>query len=143
MTNNYFAVTTKCGHVGRGKYIIKTFAVEAANGKEAAKLGRWMPRVKHHNKLCILDVKKITYEVYLDLLKVNKDDPYMQCHNIQEQNKKCPEIYDEVYDLYPVEKDYTKARKDRVERKIKLNKIIENEFNKYLRDYDCYSTVIA
>ena len=36
MENKYYAVTTKCGHVGKGKFYIVTFAVKALTKKEAA-----------------------------------------------------------------------------------------------------------
>ena len=106
MEKKYFAVTTKCGHVGKGKFIIKTFAVVASDGKDAAEIARWLPRVKHHNKECILDVKKISEEMFQVLLEENSKDLYFQCRNVQEQKEKCPEIYEDVQNLYSKSKDY-------------------------------------
>ena len=40
MENKYYAVTTKCGHVGKGKFYIVTFAIKAFTKKEAAEKGR-------------------------------------------------------------------------------------------------------
>ncbi len=133
MTKNYYAVTAKCGHVGRGKYVIKTFAVKAEDGKEAAKQGRMIPRVKHDNKHCILDVKKITEEQFILLIEENNKDQYFKCSNVQEQRKKCPEIYDEVFYLYG--KKELKDRKDKVNKKKKINEFKEFDSKMMLKDY--------
>lgn len=135
MEKKYFAVTTKCGHVGKGKFIIKTFAVMAEDGKEAAEIARWLPRVKHHNKECILDVKKISEDMYQALLEENSKDLYFQCHSVQEQKEKCPEVYEETQELYSKEKDYTEVRKGRVVKMFKIKKIMEHEFKNILKDY--------
>ena len=50
MKNKFYAVVTKCGHVGNGKYREVTFPINADSGKEAAEIARWIPRVKHHKK---------------------------------------------------------------------------------------------
>ena len=70
----YFAVTTKCGHVGRKYYLPVTFPVVAESGKEAARLGRDIPRVKHTHKDAILDVREISYEEYLILENENDNN---------------------------------------------------------------------
>ena len=41
----YFAVETKCGHVGKNKCIYIWFAVKAENGKQAAARAREYKRV--------------------------------------------------------------------------------------------------
>ena len=133
MTKNYYAVTAKCGHVGRGKYVIKTFAVKAEDGKEAARIGRMIPRVKHHNKHCILDVTKITKEQFNALIEHNNNDQYLHCSNVQEQRKKCPEIYDEIFYLYG--KKELKDRKDKVNKKKKINEFKEFDSKMMLKDY--------
>ena len=72
METKYYAVTTKCGHVRRNKYVEVTFAIAAESGKEAAKIGRYMPRVKHDLPMAITNVVRISYEEYLEL-KENND----------------------------------------------------------------------
>ena len=57
----YYAVDAKCGHVGINNYIIVKFAVAANSGKEAALKTRFFPRVKHHQKDAIINVKEINY----------------------------------------------------------------------------------
>ena len=81
----YFKVVAKCGHVGRKHYVPITFAVEARNGKEAAEIVRWTPRVKHHQKQAILDCEKISYEEFLEIKKINNNDDYLKCKNNQDQ----------------------------------------------------------
>lgn len=82
----YFSVECKCGHTGsRAYYIPIKFAVIAENAKEAAKIGRWMPRSKHHHKDCVLSVLELSYEEYIELCDSNDNDPYLKCHSIQEQ----------------------------------------------------------
>lgn len=55
MENKYYAVDLKYSHVGKGKYIVIIFAISAENGRVVAKIGRWLPRVKHHHKCCVLN----------------------------------------------------------------------------------------
>jgi len=82
----YFKVVAKCGHVGRKHYVPIAFAVEAESGKEAAKLTRFFPRVKHDHKDAILDCKEISYEEYLELNTINSNDEYLKCHSRQQQS---------------------------------------------------------
>lgn len=56
---NMYKVIAKCGHVGKGKYIQIAFAVKANDGKEAAKIVRKFPRVKHDKKDAIINVIKL------------------------------------------------------------------------------------
>lgn len=82
-----YEVLCKCGHVGRQHYIPIAFPIIAISKKEAAEIARKLPRVKHHHKDVILEVNEITYEEYEILLEKNRNDEYLQCHNIQEQNQ--------------------------------------------------------
>ena len=68
---NYFEVIAKCGHVGKRFYIPIKFAVAAESSKEAAKIARSIPRVKHDHKDAILSVKKISYQEYVQLEEEN------------------------------------------------------------------------
>lgn len=85
MEANYYKVLAKCGHVGRNRYIIKSFYVKAENGKEAAKIVRDKPRVKHHHKDTIKEVIQIKYEEYINGIKIMSDDMYFKVHNRQDQ----------------------------------------------------------
>ena len=65
MKNKFYAVVTKCGHVGNGKYREVTFPINTDSGKEAAEIARWIPRVKHHKKDAIINVTEISYDYYM------------------------------------------------------------------------------
>ena len=83
----YFAVETKCGHVGKDKCIYIWFAVKAENGKAAAARAREYKRVKHHHKDAIRMVREVSFEEYFRLKIENEQDPYLHCKNIQEQRE--------------------------------------------------------
>lgn len=82
----YFKVVTKCGHVGRKHYVPVAFAVQAESGKEAARIARFLPRVKHNHRDAILDCVEITYDDFLELNRINSEDGYLKCHTTQQQN---------------------------------------------------------
>lgn len=138
MEKKYYAVTTKCGHVGRNKFIVKTFAISAEDGKEAAEIARWIPRVKHHDKYCVLDVKKISYEAFKLLVEKNNNDNYFKCSSIQEQDKLCPEIYKEAQYTNNDNDKYKKDRRDRVNKNIIKNRVYENDYKKLIKEYKTY-----
>ena len=83
----YFKVVAKCGHVGKRNYVPIAFAVVAKSRKDASRVTRNIPRVKHNHKDAILSCEEISYEEYLDLSEINKKDPYLNCHSTHEQNK--------------------------------------------------------
>ena len=121
----YYAVTAKCGHVGKGKYIEVTFAIEATSGKEAAKIGRMMPRVKRDHPQAIISVERINLEEYIELANSNAENPYLQCKNKQEQNAACPELYKEVKELYQII-DYSEKREARLTYLFKKRKLFDD-----------------
>lgn len=84
-----FEVCAKCGHVGRNYYVDKIFVVRASNGKEAARVVRNFPRVKHHHKDAIRYVIRIDEARYWEIRNMNDKDPYFTCHSIQEQRMNC------------------------------------------------------
>ena len=81
----YFAVHCRCGHVGLKNYVEIVFAIMANNRKEAAKKARGFARVKHNKKDAIINCYEISHEQYDEIIKANKNDPYLKCKNIQEQ----------------------------------------------------------
>ena len=123
---NYYEVIAKCGHVGKKHYVPVKFAVMALDGKEAAKMVRQFPRVKHDHKDAILNVNKIDYERYLDIFEINNNDPYLKCHSRQEQNL-LVDLKDRLADDNHNQKvKYNKQnRLDRVAYKINKTKILE------------------
>ena len=133
----HFAVTAQFGHVGRGKYLPKTVAILAESGEEAAEKVRWMPRVKHHRKYAIIDVKRITEEEYRELKKANREDPYFKVGSKQEQEKLCPDIKEIVVECKKTDSKRKKTeRDDIVKYKMKRNKLIHNEAIHCMRNYE-------
>jgi hypothetical protein len=132
----HYAVVAQFGHVGRGKYIPKTIPVYAENGREAAEKVRWMPRVKHHRKDAIIDVKKISEEEYLELKEINKNDPYFKVGSKQEQEKLCINIEETIISYEEPHKVKKTDRDDTVKYKMKKNKIIYSEALYSMRNYE-------
>ena len=89
---HYFEVLAKCGHVGKGRYVKKTFPVEANTAAEAAAIVRYLPRVKHDHKDAIIRIKEIDVTRRNEIIAMNGQDPYFRCNNIQEQRKLCPHM---------------------------------------------------
>ncbi len=133
METNYFAVTAMCGHVGKNNYIAITFPIKADNGREAAEIARWMPRVKHHVKETILDVRKINFDEYEYLIKINQNDDYLKVSSRQEQIRLCVNIEERTVKGYKNLVDRKLDRDDRVSYKLKKQKIIEKSINSYLQ----------
>lgn len=89
----YFKVLAKCGHVRRNNYILKEFYIKAESKKEAARIVKGMPRVKHNHKDAIRSAEEITFEEYCQGKKAMNEDQYFQVHCKQEQTLLCPDIY--------------------------------------------------
>lgn len=130
MITNLYAVTAMCGHVGKNKYIAITFPITAKNARDAAKVARWIPRVKHHVKNAILEVKKITSNEYNQLIAQNRNDKYLSVHSKQEQKSLCENIESRiVYNFNEIK--IKNNRNDIVKYKLKKQKIIEKSYKKY------------
>lgn len=87
-----YEVEAKCGHVGKRFYLIKFIPVIADSKKEAARLVRSMPRVKHNHPDAIRGVREIDHETFLKRLAEHNADPYFHCRSRQEQQQKCPNL---------------------------------------------------
>lgn len=109
--NKYFKVVCKCGHVGKKFFVRVAFPIEAIDGKNAANIARFLPRVKHDYEDAILSCERITFEEFQRLKVQNQNDPYLKCTNVQDQNM----IHDfesrlEVEERY-LKKEQTKTNK--------------------------------
>jgi hypothetical protein len=93
--NQYYIVRTKCGHVGRNNYILIDFPIQASSKKEAAIIARKLPRVKHHHKDAIIEVREVDQQDFINQKKELKLNPYINSKNIQEQKLNYPDYYDE------------------------------------------------
>ena len=128
----YYQVNAKCGHVGKENYILIAFPIKANSAKEAAKITRSIPRVKHDWKDAIVSVNEINYEEYKLLQLSNSNDEYLKCKNVQEQ--KIIENLEEriIYQIH-----------DEVEEKLyiwKSKKAIKN-MKKYFKFYGKYTDI--
>ena len=112
----YYSVTTKCGHVGKGYYILIDFPVVAENAKEAARIARDIPRVKHNHSDAIREVIEITKEQFKELKENNKNDPYLNAHSKQEQDFMC----DLTNRLYIDTHHFEKEKNDKADRKSRI-----------------------
>lgn len=90
-------VTAKCGHVGKNNYYKGTLFFKADNGKEAAKLARNCPRVKHDQKDAILEVKEIDSLIFEIGRELNHNIHYYTCESIQEQRMYYSEIENNIF----------------------------------------------
>lgn len=138
---NMYEVKAKCGHVGRGYYVEKTFAVMAENGKEAAAIARQFPRVKHHHSDAIRYVSKISEERYSEIISENSADPYFLAQNVQEQRMNCSlDVYqekrnakDDYYDEIetPIKRVYYRKERIRNPKKYLRHYVAEEELSYY------------
>ena len=92
-----YKVVAKCGHVGKKHYVLKTFPIRAQDGREAARICRNLPRVKHHHKDAIISVEEVSLTEFFFLVKQNQNDPYFSCKNIQDQRRYDETVYFEPF----------------------------------------------
>lgn len=135
---NYYEVIAKCGHVGRNKYVPIKFGIMAESGKEAARIVRQFPRVKHDHKDAILKVTKIDYERYLEIFEVNANDPYLKCYS-KHQQKQIENLEERLLDdNHNKKKSYNKQERiDRVSFKARKYKVIEKLCWEEKYEYAC------
>ena len=89
----FFIVDAVCGHVGRDYGVVKSFAITAADSKDAAAVCRTLPRVKHHFKYAIRNVRKVSLMEYVIQYTRNAFDPYLTSENVQDQNRVLDQIH--------------------------------------------------
>ena len=117
----YFKVEAKCGHVKRNKFTPKSFYIKAKNGKEAAKIARDCPRVKHHQKDAIQSVQKISLEEYLLGKKAMMNDLFFKIHNSSEQKRLYTTMDIEIYK----EPEKTKYKTKRDGQNLRYRKLLK------------------
>lgn len=120
----YYKVCTKCGHVGRNKFIHKWLYIEASSKKEAAEKAKKTPRVKHNHKDVIKEVIKIDFKEYIQGLKIN--DPYFKvCNSTDQRRYNCINLED--IEEEPIKIKYRKKREGQVLRNIAKTKEMDKE----------------
>ena len=110
----YFVVTAKMGHVGRHSYYRGRLYIATSSKKEAARLARGVPRVKHDRKDAIIDVAEIDFCSYVAGQEENRQIAYFSCTCPQEQRSCFYQIEDDVfleesYEKHLLEKEKLRA----------------------------------
>ena len=136
-TKKYYEVIAKCGHVGKKHYVPVKFAVIAEDGKEAAKMVRDFPRVKHDHKDAILNVGEIDKDLYFEGLEKNRAIRYFSCYNVQEQRECFCEIEDSIFKENDVEYKHARHSKKRSLRK-NYNDDPEFDYYKHNKNFDFF-----
>ena len=138
-----FEAVCKCGHVGKSHYVIISFPLMAPSRKDAARIARGIPRVKHDYQDAILNVFKIDKKRYFELVEINNNDPYLRCTCIQDQN--MIDLSDRLMDENRA--DYRLPRKEENKKTFYCNKQKIRNQKKYMTRYydiekfDNYSAV--
>lgn len=132
---NYYLVDAQFGHVGRNKYIVKTVAIIAENGKEAAYKVRWMPRAKHDRKDAILKVEEVDYDKYLSVKENNLSDLYFQVTSKQEQRRLCKDISKDIVS-YEIKKLFQTRTKENIKYKKKKQKEIMDDLIYVMKNHE-------
>jgi hypothetical protein len=131
----FFEVTAKCGHVGKGQYYEGLFYVRAESGRAAAALVRQNPRVKHDHKDAILGVLKIGCMEFKLGQAAYRNNPYFNCHSVQDQRLHFEEIADKIVPESPHKRERCR-REDRQAKFAALRKF-SRKMNKYgYNNYD-------
>ena len=143
MTNKYFKVTCKCGHVGVKRFIRVSFPIIATCAKDASAIARYSPRVKHDHKDAILDCCEITYDEFIELKIINDNDPYLKCECKQEQ-----EMIDDFSSRLELEPKYLKEQEKTKRKTVKfrLKKqayLLEDEDWEWFDEEDCCDGILA
>lgn len=126
----YYLVLTKAGHLGKSCYMPIWFPVEAENGREAAKIARYYPRVKHDHPDAILQCVETDLEGFNYQKEMNRLDPYLRCKSRHEQNQILPLISDRILpDTHQRRGDRQKYRKN------KVNLFVQAKRLECLQDY--------
>ena len=81
---NYYLVTAKCGHIGRGKYLEVAIPIVAESKHDAAQKCLLRPKVKRHLKNAISHVCETTKDEFAKSLFDFKNNPYVKAHTKKE-----------------------------------------------------------
>lgn len=128
MNKNFYLVTAKCGHVGRGKYYEVDFPVYANDRCEAAQYVLKRSKVKKHLKNAISNVFDISYDEYLQYLEDEKYIKFITAHT----KKELLEYRNEAKTLTNHKYEYKKSfntREERVLYTLKKHKLMEASYN--------------
>jgi len=127
----FYLVTAKCGHVGKASYMPIIFPIKAENGREAAKIARTYPRVKHNHWDAILDCQLVDEETYKKQIILNSDDPYLKASSKQEQKKLVIGLKERI------RKDYHQNEINKLKKKSSKPNLMYQK-QKYINNFSFY-----
>ena len=124
----FFIVATKCGHVGRNKFVMVDFAIKAETAKEAASVAKKLPRVKKHWRDVISKVREVSQDGFYEQILENSKDNYLKSKCIQDQRTMCNDIKERVQcrEFTEDEIDLWQQRGRRIQFQMKKRKIKES-----------------
>lgn len=128
MIKNFYLVTAKCGHVGKGKYYEVDFPVYANDRCEAAQYVLKRSKVKKHLKNAISNVCDISQDEYLQYLEDEKYIKFISAHT----KKELLEYRNDAKTLVNSKSEYKKSFNTRAERvlyTLKKQKLMEAFYN--------------
>lgn len=113
----FYSVTVKGAHTDMGKLKTKCFIplelpIAAVNGREAAHIGRWTPRVRHHDPCAVLNVTEINRTQYEEIKNRNSRFLYFSVNSIQQQRKLIGDLSSLI--VFDEEKPRRKEEKEAV-----------------------------
>lgn len=73
-----------------------TFPIKADNGKEAARIARMIPRVKHHHKDAIISCVKVDKDLFDRQIETNRIDPYLVSKSKKEQKETVKDLDERI-----------------------------------------------
>ena len=128
MDKKYYIVSTKCGHVGRNKFVMVDFAIKAETAKEAASVAKKLPRVKKHWRDVISKVREVSQDGFYEQILENSKDNYLKSKCIQDQRTMCNDIKERVQcrEFTEDEIDLWQQRGRRIQFQMKKRKIKES-----------------
>lgn len=130
MEDNLYIAVCMCGHVGRSFFIVKSFPIQTDNAKHAAEIARTLPRVKSNHKYAVLSVTKVDQVDFEEALKAQDEDPYQNCHCVQDQRRYADSVYLERIPLVKEEE------KHHSKEKVKYQKRKEKQIRKCDKKYE-------
>jgi hypothetical protein len=86
VSDTHYMAVLKGGHVGKDYFMPMYIPVRAHSKKEASDKVRWLPRVKKDHKDVVLNLYKVSKEVFYKQVEINRNDPYYKAQSKQEQN---------------------------------------------------------
>ena len=120
--------------MGRSHFVRVTFPIAAENGKEASKIARYIPRVKHNHKDYILDFSTVDLDTFKNAQLEISNDEYLHCKNKQEQNE-IVGFSSRIEDEPIKETNNKKKKKDSLKYRRRKEEVKNNQYIQAINEY--------